>query len=52
MNLYLIARRHHCDIVCVGFAFSLAMAGDLPQVGQKAPAVTLPSQDGSKVKLE
>jgi peroxiredoxin Q/BCP len=29
-----------------------AAAGEVPQVGQKAPGVTLPSQDGSKVSLD
>src|SRR5208283_3790213 len=38
-------------VLCAGFAFSLAAAGDLPQVGQMAPPVTLPSQDGTKVSL-
>jgi peroxiredoxin Q/BCP len=52
MNLYLFARLFTLTVLCVGFAFSLAAAGDLPQVGQKAPSVTLPSQDGSKVSLK
>jgi peroxiredoxin Q/BCP len=39
-------------VMFVGLAFSLANAGDLPQVGQNAPEVTLPSQDGSKVSLQ
>jgi len=51
MNLYLMARVGMLCVVCVGFAFSLAHAGEMPQVGQKAPKVDLPSQDGSKVKL-
>ena len=29
----------------------LAMAGSVPQVGQQAPAVSLPSQDGTPVSL-
>jgi peroxiredoxin Q/BCP len=33
-------------------AFSMAQAGEMPQVGQKAPHVELPSQDGSKVNLK
>ena len=52
MNLYLVARIITLSVLCAGFAFSLAKAGDLPQVGQKAPEVTLPSQDGSKVSLK
>ena len=52
MNMYFIARCITLCIVCAGFAFSLAKAGDLPQVGQKAPAVSLPSQDGNKVSLK
>ena len=52
MNPLHIVRLFSLTVVCVGFAFSLAAAGDLPQVGQKAPAVTLPSQDGSKVSLK
>ena len=52
MNMYVAARLITLTVVCAGFAFSLAAAGDLPQVGQKAPAVTLPSQDGSKVSLK
>lgn len=39
-------------VFCSGFAFSLAAAGDIPEAGQKAPAVNLPSQDGSKVSLK
>jgi len=52
MNMYFIARGITLCVVCAGFAFSLAKAGDLPQVGQKAPAVSLPSQDGSTVSLK
>jgi peroxiredoxin Q/BCP len=52
MNMYFIARAITLGVVCAGFAFSLAKAGDLPQVGQKAPAVSLPSQDGSTVSLK
>jgi peroxiredoxin Q/BCP len=52
MNLYLIARSITLSILCAGFAFSLAKADDLPQVGQKASEVTLPSQDGSDVSLK
>ncbi len=52
MNMYFMARAITLGVVCAGFAFSLAKAGDLPQVGQKAPEVTLPSQDGSKVSLQ
>ena len=52
MNLEHIARVISLTVVCVGFAFSLAAAGDLPQAGQEAPDVTLPSQDGSNVSLK
>ena len=52
MNLYLITRIGMLCVVCVGLAFSLAHAGEMPQVGQKAPGVTLPSQDGSEVSLK
>ena len=40
MNLYLITRIGMLCVVCVGLAFSLAQAGEIPQVGQKAPGVT------------
>jgi peroxiredoxin Q/BCP len=52
MSLYFVARVIALSVLCAGFAFSQAAAGDLPQVGQKAPAVTLPSQDGSQVSLK
>lgn len=52
MNADHIARLITLTVLCAGFAFSLAKAGDLPQVGQKAPSVTLPSQDGSNVSLK
>jgi peroxiredoxin Q/BCP len=52
MNLEHMVRVFSLTAVCVGFAFSLATAGDLPQVGQQAPDVTLPSQDGSNVSLK
>ena len=52
MNVDHVVRLIILTVVCVGFAFSLAAAGDLPQVGQKAPDVTLPSQDGSNVSLK
>lgn len=52
MNLYVAARVIALSVSCAGLAFSLAKADDLPQVGQVAPAVTLPSQDGSKVSLK
>ena len=51
MNLERMVRIFGLTAVCIGFAFSLARAGDLPQVGQQAPDVTLPSQDGSNVSL-
>jgi len=52
MNMEHVARLITFTVLCVGLAFSLAAAGDLPQVGQKAPSVTLPSQDGSEVSLK
>ncbi len=52
MNLEHMVRFFSLTAVCVGFAFSLGMAGELPQVGQQAPDVTLPSQDGSNVSLK
>ena len=39
-------------VLCGGLLFSLVMAAELPQVGQKAPGVSLPSQDGSTVSLK
>jgi len=50
MNLYLIARIGMLSALCVGMALA-ASGAELPQVGQKAPHVDLPSQDGSKVNL-
>jgi peroxiredoxin Q/BCP len=52
MNLEHMVRILSLTAVCVGLAFSLAAAGDLPRVGQMAPEVTLPSQDGSNVSLK
>jgi peroxiredoxin Q/BCP len=52
MNVEHIARLITFTVVCVGLTFPLAAAGDLPQVGQQAPPVTLPSQDGSEVSLK
>ena len=51
MNMDHVTRLITLTVLCAGFAFSLAAAGDLPQVGQMAPPVTLPSQDGTKVSL-
>jgi peroxiredoxin Q/BCP len=51
MNMDFMARAITLCIVCAGLAFSMARAGEMPQVGQKAPHVDLPSQDGSKVNL-
>jgi peroxiredoxin Q/BCP len=50
MNLYLIAKVGMVCAVCLGMALA-ASAGEIPAVGQKAPHVDLPSQDGSKVNL-
>ena len=52
MNLEHMVRILSLTAVCVGLVFSLAAAGDLPQAGQEAPDVTLPSQDGSNVSLK
>ena len=52
MNLEHIVRISCFTAGCLGLALSLATAGDLPQVGQPAPDVTLPSQDGSSVSLK
>jgi thioredoxin-dependent peroxiredoxin len=51
MNLHMMVRIGVLCMMCVGFAFSLARAGEMPQVGQMAPKVDLPSQDGTKVNL-
>jgi peroxiredoxin Q/BCP len=52
MNLYFGMRVVALCVLCAGLAFSLAKAGDLPQAGQQAPEVSLPSQDGSIVSLK
>ena len=52
MNMDHMARLITFAVLCGGLTFSLAIAGDLPEVGQKAPAVTLPSQDGTEVSLK
>ncbi|MGA2984136.1 MAG: peroxiredoxin [Terriglobia bacterium] len=52
MNVDHIARLITFTVMCAGFAFSLAKGDDLPQAGQQAPGVTLPSQDGSEVSLK
>ncbi len=46
------ARLITLTIAGAGLALGLAMAGDVPQAGQNAPAVSLPSQDGSVVSLQ
>jgi thioredoxin-dependent peroxiredoxin len=53
MNLFLIARIGMLCVVCAGMALSAAggEAVALPEVGQKAPHVSLPSQDGTRVSL-
>jgi len=51
MDMYHVTRLITLGATCGLFALSLATAGELPQVGQKAPPVTLPSQDGSTVSL-
>ncbi len=52
MHTLHIARLITLTIAGAGLALGLAMASDLPQVGQKAPAVSLPSQDGTTVNLK
>jgi thioredoxin-dependent peroxiredoxin len=52
MQMLHMARLITLSIVGAGFALGVAMAGDIPQVGQKAPAVSLPSQDGTTVNLK
>lgn len=39
-------------VLCFGVGLATAAAGDLPQVGQMAPNVSLPSQDGSQASLK
>jgi peroxiredoxin Q/BCP len=51
MNPFLVARIGMLGALCLGFAFSTASAGEIPEVGQQAPKVDLPSQDGSNVNL-
>ena len=52
MELYRWAYLFALGLLCTGLAFTSAEAGDVPQVGQKAPAVTLPSQDGTSISLK
>jgi peroxiredoxin Q/BCP len=52
MHLEHVARFVAFTLFCGGFALALAAASDLPQAGQQAPAVSLPSQDGSTVSLK
>ena len=52
MNLNQIARILVLGFGCTGLALTACASGDLPQAGQKAPAVSLPSQDGSTVSLK
>jgi len=52
MSLYVVVRILAMGMVCAGMALAGASAGDLPEVGQKAPDVSLPSQDGSPVSLK
>src|SRR5690242_11593500 len=51
MSIGMLARIGMLCAVCVGLTFAQANAGEVPQAGQKAPGVELPSQDGSKVNL-
>jgi peroxiredoxin Q/BCP len=51
MSLYLVARIGMLGVACLGLALATGQAGEIPAVGQKAPHVDLPSQDGSKVSL-
>lgn len=52
MNVDHLGRLITLAVLCLGVALSQAAAGDAPQVGQKAPPVSLPSQDGSVVNLK
>jgi thioredoxin-dependent peroxiredoxin len=52
MEMYHFVRLIALGAMCGVFALSLAAGAELPQAGQKAPPVTLPSQDGSKVSLK
>src|SRR5581483_8296218 len=51
MNLYLIARVGMLGVACLGMALASGQAGEIPQAGQKAPKVELPSQNGSTLNL-
>lgn len=52
MNFFHFVRILAWGVICVGLALTAYAAGDLPQAGQNAPDVSLPSQDGSQVSLE
>ncbi len=51
MHLYFIVRISMLCAVCGALALEVGRAGEIPQVGQRAPHVNLPSQDGSRVSL-
>ena len=52
MSLYHMGRNLALGVLCAGMALTVYAAGDVPQAGQKAPAVSLPSQDGTPVSLK
>jgi len=52
MSLHHIVRVLVLGVLCAGMATTVNAAGDLPQAGQKAPPVSLPSQDGTAVSLK
>ncbi len=52
MNTFHMARIITMTVAGLSLALGMAMAGDVPQAGQKAPAVSLPSQDGTVVSLK
>ena len=52
MHMHAIARLTVFTLTCVGLTALAFAGGDIPQVGQKAPSVSLPSQDGNVVNLK
>ena len=51
MNLFFIVRIGMLCLVCGGLVLAAGQGQEIPPVGQKAPQVNLPSQDGSRVSL-